>query len=514
MGALIPITGIGPDFKTPGAYAEIVFAQGPASAAAGTREVVFVMPKLSSGSWTAATLYGPIANEAEVSAGAGNGSPLHRAARIFLQENKDAKVWALPVAETSGGSPVAATATAVLATTATGTGIATVTICGEDCSYTFESGETPTNIGDGLVEAINGKTWLPVTAANVTGTVTLTAKLLGASQGTATVRVIGTRGSITAGVGTTLTVSTHLGAVVAGADGTTTEPASFLTALSTIDSVRKYYIVSSGNTATYYTNLQTHITTKSAPKRGYRSIGIVAYVGTQAAAVTLATGRNYERLNLINQANSDHDCAELAGWWAAKRQEGEGVDTAKNFDSTTGPMLKRAFNPADWPDPDEQSDAINDGVTVVATNDTTAYVVMSVNTRSKNSTGTVDDFRATETHRVSVADEFVDETLIDWALNHAQKKLSDDERLANGQVNPVQRLRRGVITPSSYAPTLKKRIQDFVDAEKLQEAEASKASVRVVKSPVNSGRLEAGLDIRAIDHAHQLTLRAAEVSTG
>jgi phage tail sheath gpL-like len=141
-------------------------------------------------------------------------------------------------------------------------------------------------------------------------------------------------------------------------------------------------------------------------------------------------------------------------------------------------------------------------------------VVMSVNTRSKNAAGTLDDFRATETHRVSAADEFVDERLIDWALNHAGKKLADDERLADGSVNPVQRLRRGVITPSTFKPTLLKALTDFDREEKLQNLEASKASVRVAKSPVNSGRLECGLDLHVIDHAHQATFRVAEVSTG
>src|SRR5688572_18316512 len=108
MALQIPITGVAQDYRVPGSYAEVLFAQGPASASTGVREVVFVMPKISAGTWTAATLY-PVANDSEAATGAGEGSPLHRGIRKFMQMNKDAKVYALPVAETSGGSPVAAT---------------------------------------------------------------------------------------------------------------------------------------------------------------------------------------------------------------------------------------------------------------------------------------------------------------------------------------------------------------------------------------------------------------------
>ena len=95
MALLIPIAGIGADVRVPGAFAEIVFNQGAASAFAPGREVVCVMPKLSTGSWTVNTLYS-VKNEAVASQGAGPGSPLHRALRKFLRTNPDAKLWAVP----------------------------------------------------------------------------------------------------------------------------------------------------------------------------------------------------------------------------------------------------------------------------------------------------------------------------------------------------------------------------------------------------------------------------------
>jgi phage tail sheath gpL-like len=509
---IIPITGIDAGFRLPGAFAEVLFAQGPASAAAGVRDVCFVMPKTSAGSWTAATRY-RVGNEQDAITGAGPGSPLHRAIRKFLRINKDARVWAVPVAETASGSPVAASATVTFATQATGTGTATVTICGEDCSLTFASGTSVTDIAAGMKAVINDKFWLPVTADNSSGVLTITAKLKGISQGTASLGVIRIRASITPGVGTTVSTSgDFLGTDDAGADGSTTEAANFLTALSALDSTRHYYIVSSSNDATSWGHLKTHIQLKSEPKRGLRSIGIVGYTGSLASCQTLATGRNYERLNVIQQINSDHDCAELAGAWAAIRQKGEAVDTATNFDSyRLDPHILPAFSTSDWPDADDQNDAINDGITIIASDPVGAYVVMSVNTRSKNAAGTQDDFRATETHRVSVADEFTDELLALWNLSYAGQKLKDDQRLADGSVNPNQRLIRGVLTPSQLVSPIKKQMTNYELLGKLQNTEETKESVRVVK---NGSRLESGFDLTVIDHAHQATFRIAETSTG
>src|ERR1041384_5193453 len=121
MGLQIPITGVAIDYRVPGAFAEILFAQGPATSAGPNREVVIAMPMLSTGTWTPGTLY-PVTKTSDAENGGGPGSPVHRAVRKFLAANKDCKLWALPVAETSGGSPVAATGTVLFANAATAAG--------------------------------------------------------------------------------------------------------------------------------------------------------------------------------------------------------------------------------------------------------------------------------------------------------------------------------------------------------------------------------------------------------
>lgn len=515
MTLAFPLTGIDATYATPSYSAEIVFAQGPSTAGAETREVCFVMPKTSAGAWTAATMY-RVRNEGEVIDGAGPGSPLHRGIRKFMQLNKDAKVWAVPVAETSGGSPVAATAVLTIATTATGTGTISVTICGEICSYTFLSGETATNIGDGIVAAINAKTHLPCTAANATGTVTLTAKLKGTSQGTGSLGVIRVRSEITAGVATTASFGgAFLGTGVAGAEGTTTEAASTTTALAALDAVRKYYLGTSGNTSTILGLFKSHIVTKSEPRRGLRSVFVAGYTGSLASCQTLATGLNYERGQIAWQVNSEHDCAELAGIMLALRQKGEARDSAYNFNLTRlAPYILPPYAAADRPDGDDVEDAILDGISPIASDDAGAYLVQSLTTRSKNAAGTVSDRRVARTNKVSVPDEFTDSLLIRFANNFGNKKFLDDERLADGSVNPNQRAIRDVVRPSMIRGPASDLVDQFYAAGKLQSPELTKSSMTFLKAADAPSRCEGNIDLYVIDWLDQVTTRVAETSAG
>ncbi len=515
----IPIAGLTADYRVPGTYAEILFNQGPATASAPNREVCFVMPKSASGTWTAGTLNRVYA-ESDVIAGGGPGSPIHRGIRAFLRANKSAKIWGLPVAATSGGSPATATNVLTLATNATNTVTLTVTIDGEDSQATLPSGATPTQMGDAIVLSVNAKTWLPCTASNASGTVTFTAKIAGASQGTSSLIVHRMRVAITSGAGMTASLAgAGLGSSTSGADGSTTEAVNTSTALGTIASRRFYYLVSSAIDATTLGLIKSHLVTKAEPKQGLRSVAIAAFPGSLAAVTALATGLNYERIQIAWQRNPDNSVEEIAGNVAAVRQSYETTDSSANWVSDSAVTnlwyIKPAYNSADWPNGDDQNDAITDGVMPISSRDGASSPVMSVDTRSKNAAGTVDDFRGCETHRISVADEFTDELITNTALNFGNgKKLKDDERLADGSVNPNQKRIRNVITPSMVSASARDQIIDYYNAGKLQNKDTSLASLRVLKSPASGARVEGAIDLNAIDHAHQFSWRVSEISSG
>lgn len=107
----------------------------------------------------------------------GQGSHIGRMVAAFKVQNPFTRVDAL-VLDDAGGA-TAATGTVVFSGTATENGTITVVVDSEkNNAYTISilDGETATQIGDKLVTAITDNATSPVTAANVTGTVTCTAR--------------------------------------------------------------------------------------------------------------------------------------------------------------------------------------------------------------------------------------------------------------------------------------------------------------------------------------------------
>lgn len=518
-----PLPGLASNYRMPGAYAYINFAQGPSTASAGRRIVLFTGPMLSTGTYTANTIY-RCKSAGDAEAGAGAGSPLHRMVRAFMLRNNQAECWVLPYAETSGGTPIAATGTLTFGSTATSAGAMEVTVCGEPIVVSYANGETAAAFGAKVVAAINSKTHLPVTAAGTT-VATLTAKIKGASQGTASVGVIRFRCAILSGTGLTVAASAAalgLSTGVAGADGTTTEVANMTSALTGALGSRYYYVVFPNSVAASLAAMNSHLTAKALPKAGMLQVAITGYTGTLATGITLATGANYERLAIGWQPNSEHDNAEIAGYLAALRVAGENVSYSYNFDlfgttrDTIAPLgIMSAAAMSDWPTKDDLNDAINGGLTPLMSTPTGAQLVMSVNTRSKGVGGTVDDFRATETHRVSVCDAVADTMIARIWAKFGGQKIRPDQFLTNGKPNPNQVLPRGVTTPSRMVATMYQVLDEFEAAGDLQEVDTiTKPGLQNIKSPTNNGRTEAQFDLRTQDLFHQATMYINEVSPG
>ena len=88
-------------------------------------------------------------------------------------------IYAMPLAD--DGSAVVATGTVVVTGTATETGTLAIYVGGKRIAVAVTSGDDATTVGDSIAAAINADLDLPVTAANVTGTVTFTVRWGGAA---------------------------------------------------------------------------------------------------------------------------------------------------------------------------------------------------------------------------------------------------------------------------------------------------------------------------------------------
>jgi phage tail sheath gpL-like len=194
------------------------------------QRVLFVGQKLSGGTATAGQLIKNIQNDNSWDTLFGARSMLAGMIRAARKENGVTIFDAIALDD--DGSAVKATATITFTGTPTAAGTINVSIVSEK-DYTFPiaivTTDTPTTIGDKLVTAITANANIPVTAANVTGVVTLTAENGGTEANSFTSKIDGS----VAGVTVTTTAFT----------GGATDPAT-TTVFNVVGNIRYQSIVS------------------------------------------------------------------------------------------------------------------------------------------------------------------------------------------------------------------------------------------------------------------------------
>lgn len=141
------------------------------------QKILFVGQMLGAGSATAGALVQNVANGGAEDSLFGAKSMLATLIRANKIRNQQVQIDVIPLDDAGGASD--ATGTIVVAGTATEAGTLTV-IAGSERNHKYSiavaSGDTATVIGDAIEAAITADTSSPVSAANVTGTVTFTAE--------------------------------------------------------------------------------------------------------------------------------------------------------------------------------------------------------------------------------------------------------------------------------------------------------------------------------------------------
>lgn len=178
----VSFNNIPANIRVPLFYAEVDNAH--ANQFTQTNRALLIGQKLASGSATADV---PVlcSTEDQAKALAGLGSPLARMMAAFRANDPFTEVWLLPLAD--NGSGVKATGELAITGPATAAGTLNLYIGGQRVQIAVASGDTATEIGDAIVAALGANeaaalaagSEVPVTAANTTGTVTLTARNAG-----------------------------------------------------------------------------------------------------------------------------------------------------------------------------------------------------------------------------------------------------------------------------------------------------------------------------------------------
>jgi len=263
------------DLRINGSFIE--FNSALAGNSAVNFKLLFIGQRLATGTVTENTPV-QVNNADEAEAFFGRGSMLAEMIKAAKKANSFFECHAIALDDAAG---TAATKILTVTGPATAAGSASIYIGGKKISATIADTDTPTIIGDTIVAAITADTTLPFTAANLTGTVTLTAKNKGEAANDIDVRVGYYGETLPAGVAI---------AVADGVSGATNPDIS--TAIAAMGDEWYNWIVMPYTDATSLTALETELDTRWGPlvQKGCRAF--TAFRGNLADTTTFGNGRN------------------------------------------------------------------------------------------------------------------------------------------------------------------------------------------------------------------------------
>lgn len=235
----------------------------------------------------------------------GAGSNLHRMAIAWFKENTFTELWMVAFDEPAAG--VKATSTITFTGPATESGTIALYIAGERVQVGVTATDSATTIAAAAVAAINANTNLPVTAANASGVVTLTAREKGVLGNFNTARANYFEGEVTpAGVG------------IAFAAGVTGTGVVDLTTLWAVLGDEHYNVfVMPWNDAATLAVLSDETEDRAGPLRQIETVAFSAKDDTHGNLGTFGNARNDKFLTVIGVYKSPTPSYEIAASYAA-----------------------------------------------------------------------------------------------------------------------------------------------------------------------------------------------------
>lgn len=446
------IVGFSSTDFVPGFVGQTVFGAGQLSASDVPIKLHLIGNKTSAGTRTANQDTDPVFSETEAETFWGPGAELTRMAAGALLI-PGVQIYGSAVSDPGG---TAATMTIAIATNATGDGGTFVYfIGGVRVEVPYASGETAiTTIADRVASRINTNTKLPCTAANSSGTVTLTMKQTGPRGNDIIVRQ--DISGAPAASGTTSTLGG--GSAVSGlgrkfGSGATADD---LTTVATNTFPGWYQRVAlAARDATQLGVWETSMDSKAGPLEGRPQHTVASVNGTLAAAQSLSqTTLNNPRFQLLWMLNGETDPAVVGATFAALRAVTEQGDPGASYDGAVLPGVAPHTRDVDKPQRATKVSALQTGVTPITTEDSSAKIVRSITTKCLN--GSDPDYRTLDTGTAYVPDFIRYDTGLLWTTEYVVSNplVADDAA-------PEQPERKsGFATPKRWNQRLFQRLKE------------------------------------------------------
>ncbi|MCX5785667.1 MAG: phage tail protein [Elusimicrobia bacterium] len=271
----IAFDGIPSNIRKPGRYIEFNTRLAGAGLPSGDRKLLLIGQKTSAGS-KAVEVPVRVYSETEAITYFGAGSVAHLMVKAAFKANPYANITVIAPAD--GSQAVAATSGSPCVGTATGPGLLTFKIGNVTTEVPIASGDTATVIMTALKAALDKYVDLPVIVTmDIQHNLVLTARNTGLLSNT-----IGLSAESTA-PGATVTVQAMSGGLV--------DP-DIANCLTAVHATRYHRIVCAYNSSTALGKLKTHMELVSGPLEQHPGIGVYAYIGAVADALTLALNYN------------------------------------------------------------------------------------------------------------------------------------------------------------------------------------------------------------------------------
>jgi phage tail sheath gpL-like len=345
----------------------------------------------------------------------GAGSMLDIACRAAFLANPFVKMSAVSVADAG----VKATGTVTFAGTASISTIYRVRIAGVEYAVDVTLGDTATVIGASLAAKVNADKACPVTAANVTGTVTFTAKN-GGTVGNGIKLMHSTTNGFDATTAQVTTTATLSGASLAAGTGT----ASLTTALAAATGKRYHVISILLDDATAGGAAKASTDSEGDAEHNHGEIYIQASNAVLATSTALALAQNAARGQLACISGSESWSVAIAAAYAAADSREETATRPRNTVVLNGilppPVATR------WTRTETRTLLDNGCTPLVVIPGEQVAILRAVVTQVKNASGDF-DYSTMDVTKILGFDFFRDNIVLMFNTNYPKARWADSD---------------------------------------------------------------------------------------
>lgn len=461
-------TGVPSTTRKPGSFHKFDVLSGAKGLIPIARRVMLIGGKSSAGTLAAATPTQCFSErDGDTYGGAGSEAALMVRAAFKAAQKYGAspEIWLCTVADAGGSAAQVYTLTCT--GTATASGDIVFRIAGRTLRAGIANGDNATKAGDAIAAAIAAAAAiLPVTSANVTGTVTLTAV---------------NKGLNSADIRTPIVDLAPAGLTVVAAAGASGTGAYDITASLDASVDKTYHATVTANHASGdVTKLATHLDTVGAAGAKRWSIAYLAEIGTLSTGTTLATGANRMDVVVITCEQFPSLPGEIAAQLATTVEAEQ--DPSLSFDSVP---LDLPGCPASYVYIDAEIEtALANGATPLSVSPTgQTFIVMAVTT--KTSQGGAPFFNVLDLGNVRTLYYVANQVDAKFAALFGRAKKSERTR---------KRVRSVVLEV----------LKDIETLEIIQNVDQHAAELIVETDAVVVTRFNVGIPVSVIPALHQL----------